>query len=42
LVILRVVGSTVTRIPCNYDKIVAAEVEAESFFLQAGDTLVVR
>jgi polysaccharide export outer membrane protein len=42
LVILRVVGSTVKRIPCNYDKIVAADVEPESFFLQPGDTLVVR
>jgi polysaccharide biosynthesis/export protein len=42
LVILRVAGSTVTRIPCNYDKIVAADVEPESFFLQPGDTLVVR
>ena len=34
-------GSTVKRIPCNYNKVVAAEVEPESFFLQPGDTLVV-
>jgi hypothetical protein len=40
-VILRVEGSTVKRIPCNYNKVVAAEVEPESFFLQPGDTLVV-
>ncbi len=41
LVILRVAGSTVKRIQCNYNKVVAAEVEPESFFLQPGDTLVV-
>jgi polysaccharide export outer membrane protein len=41
LVILRVAGSTVKRIPCNYNKVVAADVEPESFFLQPGDTLVV-
>lgn len=41
MVILRVEGSTVKRIPCNYNKVVAAEVELESFFLQPGDTLVV-
>lgn len=41
LVILRVAGSTVKRIPCNYNKVVAAQVEPESFFLQPGDTLVV-
>lgn len=41
LVILRVAGSTVQRIPCNYNKVVAAQVEPESFFLQPGDTLVV-
>jgi len=41
MLILRVEGSTVKRIPCNYNKVVAAEVEPESFFLQPGDTLVV-
>ena len=41
LVILRVAGSTVKRIQCNYNKVVAAEVEPESFFLQPGDTLIV-
>src|SRR5213594_1348758 len=41
MVILRVEGSTIKRIPCNYNKVVAAEVEPESFFLQPGDTLVV-
>jgi len=41
LVILRVAGSTVKRIQCNYNKVVAAEAEPESFFLQPGDTLVV-
>jgi polysaccharide export outer membrane protein len=41
MVILRVGGSTIKRIPCNYNKVVAAEVEPECFFLQPGDTLVV-
>jgi polysaccharide biosynthesis/export protein len=41
MVILRVEGSTVKRIPCNFDKVVAAEVDPGSFFLQPGDTLVV-
>jgi polysaccharide biosynthesis/export protein len=41
MVILRVEGSTIKRIPCNYNKVVAAEVEPESFFLQPGDTLLV-
>jgi polysaccharide export outer membrane protein len=41
LVILRAAGSTVKRISCNYNKVVAADVEPESFFLQPGDTLVV-
>jgi polysaccharide export outer membrane protein len=41
MVILRVEGSTVKRIPCNFNKVVAAEIDPGSFFLQAGDTLVV-
>jgi len=41
MVILRVEGSTIKRIPCNYNKVVAAEVDPESFFLQPGDTLLV-
>jgi polysaccharide biosynthesis/export protein len=41
MVILRVEGSSVKRIPCNFNKVVAAEVDPGCFFLQAGDTLVV-
>ena len=37
---LRMEGSTVTRIPCNYDTVVSKG-ELETFLLQPGDTLVV-
>ncbi len=40
MVILRMEGSTVTRIPCNYDTVVSKG-ELETFLLQPGDTLVV-
>ena len=40
MVILRVEGSTVTRIPCDYDKVIASG-QPETFFLRPGDTLVV-
>ena len=40
MVILRVEGSTVTRIPCDYDKVVA-NAQLETFLLQPGDTLIV-
>jgi polysaccharide biosynthesis/export protein len=39
MVILRVEGSTVTRIPCDYDKVVSGQLER--FLLQPGDTLIV-
>src|SRR6267142_857038 len=39
MVILRVEGSTVTRIPCDYDKVVSGQLE--TFLLQPGDTLIV-
>jgi hypothetical protein len=32
-------GSTVTRIPCDYDKVVSGKLE--TFLLQPGDTLIV-
>src|SRR2546422_11216023 len=41
LVIVRVEGSTVTRIPCDYNKVVSADGQQESFFLRPGDTLIV-
>jgi polysaccharide export outer membrane protein len=40
MVIVRVEGSTVTRIPCDYDKLLA-NAQPDTFFLQPGDTLVV-
>lgn len=40
MMIVRVEGSTVTRIPCDYDKVIASG-QPEVFFLQPGDTLVV-
>lgn len=41
MTIVRVEGSTVTRIPCDYDKVVSTDTQHESFFLRPGDTLVV-
>src|SRR2546422_2597301 len=41
MVIVRVEGSTVTRIPCDYNKVVSADGQQESFFLRPGDTLIV-
>jgi len=38
--IVRVEGSTVTRIPCDYDKVVSSG-PVEAFFLRPGDTLIV-
>jgi polysaccharide export outer membrane protein len=40
MVIVRVEGSTVTRIPCDYDKVIANG-QPDAFFLRPGDTLVV-
>jgi len=40
MMIVRVEGSTVTRIPCDYDKLLA-NAQSDTFFLQPGDTLVV-
>jgi len=40
MTIVRVEGSTVTRIPCDYNKVVS-EGPIEAFFLRPGDTLVV-
>lgn len=40
MVIVRVEGSTVTRIPCDYTKVVSNG-DLETFFLQPGDTLIV-
>jgi polysaccharide biosynthesis/export protein len=40
MVILRVEGSTVTRIPCDYDKVVS-NAQLETFLLKPGDTLIV-
>jgi polysaccharide biosynthesis/export protein len=39
MAIVRVEGSTVTRIPCDYDKVVSGRLDA--FFLRPGDTLIV-
>jgi polysaccharide export outer membrane protein len=41
IVIIRVEGSTVKRIPWNYNKVIAAEIDPGSFFLRPGDTVVV-
>jgi len=41
MVILRVEGSTVKRIPCNYNKIIAADGPSDGFFLRSGDTVIV-
>jgi polysaccharide biosynthesis/export protein len=40
IVIVRVEGSTVTRIPCDYNKVVSNG-QLETCFLQPGDTLIV-
>ena len=40
MTIVRVEGSTVTRIPCDYDKVVSTNTQHESFS-PPGDTLVV-
>ena len=40
MTIVRVEGGTVTRIPCDYDKVVAGG-PMEAFFLRPGDTLIV-
>ena len=38
--IVRVEGSTVTRIPCDYNQVVSNG-QLETCFLQPGDTLIV-
>ena len=40
MTIVRVEGSTVTRIPCDYDKVVSGG-RLDAFFLRPGDTLIV-
>src|SRR5881409_2563929 len=39
--VLRLNGTTMKRIPFNYNKVIAADGEAENFFLQPGDIVVV-
>ncbi len=41
MVILRVDGSTLKRIPCDYNKVIAADGHSESYFLRPGDTVIV-
>jgi polysaccharide export outer membrane protein len=41
IVILRPNGKTVTRIPFNYNKVIAASSEQENFYLQPGDIVLV-
>ena len=41
IVILRPNGKTVTRIPFNYNKVIAASTEQENFYLQPGDIVLV-
>ena len=41
IVILRVNGSAMKRIPFNYNKVVASDGESENLFLQPGDIVVV-
>jgi polysaccharide export outer membrane protein len=41
MVILRVEGSTVKRIRCDYNKMISADGQSETFFLQPGDTVIV-
>src|SRR6266481_4707638 len=38
MVIVRVEGSTVTRIPCDYDKVIASG-QPDTFFLRPGETI---
>jgi polysaccharide export outer membrane protein len=39
--VLRLNGATMKRIPFNYSKVIAADGEAENFFLEPGDIVVV-
>jgi polysaccharide export outer membrane protein len=41
IVILRPNGKTMTRIPFNYNKVIAAGGEGENFYLQSGDIVLV-
>jgi polysaccharide export outer membrane protein len=41
IVVLRPNGKTVTRIPFNYNKVIAASAEQENFYLQPGDIVLV-
>jgi polysaccharide export outer membrane protein len=41
IVILRLNGATMKRIPFNYNKVVAADGQHENFFLEPGDVVVV-
>ena len=41
IVVLRLNGQAMKRIPFNYDKVIAADGEHENFFLQPGDIVVV-
>jgi len=41
MVILRMDGSTLKRIPCDYNKVISADGHSESFFLHPGDTVIV-
>jgi polysaccharide export outer membrane protein len=41
IVVLRPEGTTMKRIPFNYNKVISANGEAENFFLQAGDIVLV-
>lgn len=41
IVVLRLNGATLKRIPFNYNKVVAADGEHENFYLQPGDIVVV-
>ena len=41
IVILRPNGKTMTRIPFNYNKVIASGGEDENFYLQAGDIVLV-
>ena len=41
MVILRVDGPNLKRIPCDYNKVIAADGHSETFFLRPGDTVIV-
>jgi len=41
IVVLRPSGTTVTRIPFNYNKVIAGEADQANFYLQPGDIILV-